>query len=398
MKSLFWLVIVFGAAAALAVFGRTNEGYALVVYPPWRVEVSLLLGIVALLLVFALLYAVTRLVHRAVELPSQVRAYRERRSRERAQGALAAALQAYLEGRFVRAEREAERAWQGDSARGLAALIGARAAHQLRETARRDRWFARAESIGSESLNAARLVSRAELALEDRDYAAAREALTSLHDSGPRHIATLRMLIRAERGAGNWDEVLRLAAMLAKRDALAPGLAEEYRVQAILELLARDASDRRALEERWRKSSARDQVLPRVAGAAARHLTAQGNAALAREVLERALEADWAPQLVSAYGELPAGMAEPERGVEVRARIERGEQWLLERSTDAQLLATLGRLCAQVELWGKARDFLEASLSFEQSRSAHLELARLAERLGQAADAQRHYRRAAEVS
>ena len=398
MKSLFWLVIVFAAAAALAVFGRTNEGYALVVYPPWRVEVSLLLGIVALLLVFALLYAVTRVVHRAVELPSQVRAYRERRSRERAQGALAAALQAYLEGRFVRAEREAERAWQGDSARGLAALIGARAAHQLRETARRDRWFARAESIGSESLNAARLVSRAELALEDRDYAAAREALTSLHASGPRHIATLRMLIRAERGAGNWDEVLRLAAMLAKRDALAPGLAEEYRVQAILELLARDASDRRALEERWRRISAHDQALPRVAAAAARHLTAQGNAALAREVLERALEADWAPQLVSAYGELPPGMAEPERGVEVRARIERGEQWLLERSTDAQLLATLGRLCAQVELWGKARDFLEASLSFEQSRSAHLELARLAERLGQGADAQQHYRRAAEVS
>ena len=49
MKSLFWLVIVFAAAAALAVFGRTNEGYALLVYPPWRIEVSLLLGIVALL-------------------------------------------------------------------------------------------------------------------------------------------------------------------------------------------------------------------------------------------------------------------------------------------------------------------------------------------------------------
>ena len=397
MKSLFWLVIVFAAAAALAVFGRTNEGYALVVYPPWRIEVSLLLGIVALLLTFALLYTITRLVHHALELPSQVRAYRERRSRERAQGALAAALQAYLEGRFVRAEREAERAWQGDSARGLAALIGARAAHQLRQTGRRDRWFERAEAAGSDSLQTARLVSRAELALEDRDFAAAREALTSLHESGPRHIATLRMLVRAERGAGNWEEVLRLASVLAKRDAIAPGLGEEYRVQAILELLARDASDRRALEERWRSISAHDQTLPRVAAAAARHLTARGNAALAREVLERALEADWAPQLVSAYGELPVGLQEPERGAEVRARIERGEKWLLERNTDAQLLATLGRLCAQAELWGKARNFLEASLSFEQSRSAHLELARLAERLGQGDEAQRHYRRAAEI-
>ena len=398
MKSLFWLVIVFAAAAALAVFGRTNEGYALLVYPPWRIEVSLLLGIIALLLTFALLYAVTRLVHHALEIPSQVRAYRERRNRERAQGALAAALQAYLEGRFVRAEREAERAWDGDSARGLAALIGARAAHQLRQTERRDRWFERAASVGSESLQAARLVSRAELALEERDFATAREALTSLHESGPRHIATLRMLIRAERGAGNWEAVLRLASVLAKRDAIAPAIAEEYRVQAILELLARDAIDRRTLEERWRKVSAHDQTLPRVAAAAARHLTAQGNASLAREVIERALEADWAPKLVALYSELPAGMAEPERSAEARARIERGERWLLERSNDAQLLATLGQLCAKVELWGKARNFLEASLSFDESRSAHLELARLGERLGQKDNAQRHYRRAAEIA
>ena len=78
-------------------------------------------------------------------------------------------------------------------------------------------------------------------------------------------------------------------------------------------------------------------------------------------------------------------------------RIERAESWLAERNRDPELLAALGRLCAQAELWGKARSFLEASVSFEESRSAHLELARLAERLGQAPDAQRHFRRAAEL-
>ena len=82
---------------------------------------------------------------------------------------------------------------------------------------------------------------------------------------------------------------------------------------------------------------------------------------------------------------------------EARARMERGERWLLEHERDAQLLATLGRLCAQAELWGKARSFLEASLSFEEVRTAHLDLARLAERIGQPAEAQRHYRRAAEL-
>jgi Tfp pilus assembly protein PilF len=37
-------------------------------------------------------------------------------------------------------------------------------------------------------------------------------------------------------------------------------------------------------------------------------------------------------------------------------------------------------------------------VSFEESRSAHLELARLAERLGEPGEAQQHYRRAAEIA
>jgi HemY protein len=119
--------------------------------------------------------------------------------------------------------------------------------------------------------------------------------------------------------------------------------------------------------------------------------------AFAREIIEEALSAEWNGQLATLYGQLPAQLSPAARANEARARIERAERWLLERERDAQLLATLGRLCAQAELWGKARSFLEASLSFEESRSAHLELAQLGERLGQASEAQRHYRRAAEL-
>jgi len=94
---------------------------------------------------------------------------------------------------------------------------------------------------------------------------------------------------------------------------------------------------------------------------------------------------------------MPESLQSAARQEEALKRIERAAHWLLERERDAQLLATLGRLCAQAELWGKAQSFLEASLSFEESRSAHLELARLEERLGQTSAAQRHYRRAAEL-
>jgi HemY protein len=397
MRSLFWLLAVFAAAVGLVMLGRVDSGYVLFIYPPYRVEVTMLLFAIALLAAFALAYLLFRLLSHTLSLPTYVRAYRARRRRERAHAALAAALQAYYEGRFARAEKEASIAFDGGLSPGVAALLAARAAHQLRDFQRRDLWLERADAKGRDA-HAAVLVSRAELALEDRDFTAARDALRNLQDAGPKQIATARMLLRAERGAGAWDEVLRLANQLGKRDAIAPAVAEEYKVQATVELLARSAGDAEAFARRWREIEGRDQLHPRVAAAGARHATALGQAALARDILDRALSAEWTPQLVALYAELPEALGEPARLEEARARIERAERWLLERNSDAQLLATLGRLCGQAELWGKARSFLEASLSFEESRAAHLELARLAERLGKPEDAQQHYRRAAELT
>jgi HemY protein len=46
------------------------------------------------------------------------------------------------------------------------------------------------------------------------------------------------------------------------------------------------------------------------------------------------------------------------------------------------LLLTLGRLCLQNRLWGKARDYLESSLRLQRSPETCAELARLLAQLG----------------
>jgi len=177
---------------------------------------------------------------------------------------------------------------------------------------------------------------------------------------------------------------------------LAPAIVEEYRVQAQIELLARAAGERGQLEARLRRIPAGDRAHPRVAAAAARRAAELGDAALARELIERSLAKEWSSGLAQLYGELPK--IDPQRmQEEARNRIERAERWLREHAQDAQLLAALGRLCMAAELWGKAQNYLEASLSFGESRAAHQELARLAEREGRAADAQKHFRRAGEL-
>jgi HemY protein len=80
----------------------------------------------------------------------------------------------------------------------------------------------------------------------------------------------------------------------------------------------------------------------------------------------------------------------------VVARIAHAERWLNSHPRDASLLLTLGRLCREKQLWGKAQSYLEASLAVEASAEAHLELAGLLENeLEKSAAAERHYKHAA---
>src|SRR5256885_16199590 len=130
----------------------------MLVYPPYRVELSLLFFVVASLAGFLLLYAAMRLLGHAVSLPTYVRAYRSRRRRERAHAALAAALQAYYEGRYARAEKEAAAAFEAGPTPGLAPLLAARPAPPMRGFEPRGPRRQRAVEAG-EGLPTARLVS-----------------------------------------------------------------------------------------------------------------------------------------------------------------------------------------------------------------------------------------------
>jgi HemY protein len=62
------------------------------------------------------------------------------------------------------------------------------------------------------------------------------------------------------------------------------------------------------------------------------------------------------------------------------------------------LLLTLGRLCAEQELWGKAQSYLDASVAVEPTWSAHLALAELHDGLGHADAARRHYRESLDLA
>ena len=388
MKGLLWIIGLFALAVALALGARLNDGYVLLVFPQWRVELSLNLAILLGLAAFAALYALSRLLAITSGLPARVRQYRGQRQRAQAAQLFQEAVRLLLEGRFGHALQKASQAHAAGSVPGLAALVAARAAQRLREPEKQQDWLAHARN-DDPATEAAALMLEAEMAIEERRFPAALAALAKLQDKQGRHIAALRLALRAHQGAGDWDEVLKLVRQLVKRDALPAEVVSEVTTQAHLGNLRQRRGDAGQLAAYLRRLPDAERGR-RVTLAAAAALFAVEAQAEAQQLIERALdagqEAAWQTELVEIYGKLTGG--------EATARIARAESWLRRHPDDAGLLLALGRMCFRQKLWGKAQSYLEAALSLEDTPNAHLELARLFDQLERSDDANRHYRAA----
>ena len=387
MRALFWLLILAALAVGLALAARYNEGYVLLVLPPWRAEISLNLFLLLCAVGFLVIHLLARAVSHTLGLPRAVAEFRRRRREERSTQALRDAWRLLQEGRYGHAMRCAEKATTDDAAAGMLALAGWRAAHALRDTARSAEWAKRVRGHDRDGLQAARLMVEAEFALEERRFEDARDALRQFSASEGRHIAALRLSLRAEQGLGNWREVARLVRQLEKHQALTADQAAPIRSRALREALRSLREDPAGLMRYWRELDDGDRAEPALALEAARALVAAGDCREAQRVIEDALDEHWDATLVLAYADC--------RGGDVLGRIAHAEKWLHQHPRDEALLLTLGRLCREQQLWGKARSFLETSIAVRPTRAAHIDLAQLLDQLQESALAERHYRAAA---
>jgi HemY protein len=393
MRLLLWLVALMATAIGIAVTARFNPGNVVFFYPPHRIDMSLNLFVVLTVLLFLVLYGLARAIGGTLGMPERVAAYRQRKREREGNKGLRDALKALFEGRFGHAEKAAKRAAELPENAGLAALIGARAAHRMREPARRDAWLAGV--LHDNALKTARLMTVTELRVDEHQPEQALEAVAELNASGQRHIHALQWSLKANQQARNWPEVLRLVRILDKRKALHPALSSRLRELAYESLLSGGMHDAESLRRLWAVVPGEERTKPYVAERAAAAFIARGLHDEARAIAEDALKAGWDARLVRAYRDSagPAGSAT------LLAQIEHCEAWLKERPNDAELALTLGSLCLRQKLWGKAQFYLEQALANvtepDRVQEAHLKLAQMHEALGQEQEAAEHYRQCA---
>lgn len=144
MKYLISILVLFATAVALGTLLQ-NSAYVLLVYPPYRIELSLKLFFVLFLAVLMLAHWLLQLLSITRNLPFTVQKFRLDRAKNRTRKLQDVALRAFFEGRYVEAEKAAKRAIKQGGESVIYSLIAARAAHELNELERRDAYLATAE-------------------------------------------------------------------------------------------------------------------------------------------------------------------------------------------------------------------------------------------------------------
>ena len=216
------------------------------------------------------------------------------------------------------------------------AMVAARSAHELRKYSQRDEFIAIAENIAPEEV-VLRLMTQAELLLDERRPGEALKILQSLRATGARqHTATLRLELKAQQGSKNWDAVLDLLRQLEQRNAFDKALIQQLRCSAHVENLKSRILNPHALKEYWQTISSVDKKDSKVAATAARACTAIGDCVTAHQIIEQSLDRQWDSEMAGLYAECLE--------TDAIRQIERAEGWLEIHPNDACLLLDLGKL------------------------------------------------------
>lgn len=373
-------VLLVGLAVLIGYAVSRHPGYVLIAYDTFRYEASLWATLGVLLVLWILVRGLRLLVGLLTTSGGVVNPWSRRNRSRRIQLAIEQGQMDLAEGRWASAQRHLHRAAEAERQPLLYYLGAARAASEQGRYEESDSLLERALERQPQAELAIAL-SHAQLQMDRGDTDGALITLQAMHERHPHSVQVLRQLQRLHQQRGDWSALIRLLPELRKDKVLpATELAElERRAWGENLTLAAQREEEgevglQSLNRAWQQLTSAQRQEPQLVLAYAEQLRQLKAHDEAEEVLRTTLKRHYDSHLARLYGLV--------RGKDPARQLQVAEGWLKDHPSDPGLLLTLGRLCLQSSLWGKARDYLESSLRMQRNPEACAELARLLAQLG----------------
>lgn len=370
------VAVILSAFAAHFLLG--DPGYVAINFRGYLIEMSVpvLLGL-AVLLLFSVW-----LIRRLVQTPKRLGEAAGRYRSARAGLKLTRGMIEVAEGNFARGEKLLARAASTSDAPLFNYLQAARAAHLQGKDERRDEWLKLAYEQTPEAANAV-LLTQAELQLDREQYEQALATLRRIEENSKDHSHALALLGRLYFRLKDWAQLAEILPRLQKQGRVKQETLDKWATRVHTENFE-NAADGETVIAEWKSVTKRLRAETALLDAYYMSLMRVGLHDKAEKDLAAALKTEWRAPLVHLFGLV--------EGPDPSKQLKRAEGWLTQHDEDVDLLLAAARLCLRIELWGKARSYLETVIALRPTPEAYQEYGRLLTQLGEtdaAADAYR---------
>lgn len=391
MRRLFIYLLILAGAVVTALYFDRFDGYAHFVIGEWRIEMSLLLTALLVVLTVLALYGLLIGLRKLFSVPARLRNWQGKRRQESARTELTGGLLRFAEGDYDGAEFQLARSAKRSEAPLVNYLTAAIAAHRRGAGEARDEYLNTAEQSGLGSFAAVQLL-QAQLQMESGELEEAQATIANVLDTNPKHRRALELMVTCSRALGDWERVEPLLNRIERYGFLPKSELNELNRWIAREQLSRAASiGRDALERTWNELSRAMRRDPEMVGAYADGLALNGQVRAAEELIRRQLQKSWDDGLLQRYARLSAD-------AHIGERLAQVEAWLETRRDDPQLLFAAGALAFRAEQYDKSRDYLQAAVDLAAQPRYLRALAYVQEQTGQLDAARETYREAMELS
>lgn len=364
-----------------------HPGYLLLVYQPWTVQMPLWFAILSFLIFLSLFYlfidSIDKLQFLWYRLKNWQRFRREQRSYSKTQEGLST----LIEGQWKKAE-QLLLAGVSQTVEPLMNYLGAaKAAHEQNAFDRRDSYIQKAYKTAP-GADLAIGLTQAELDISQDRLEHALATLNHLRQRAPKHPRVLKLLEKVYVREADWKNLLALLPNLKKNKVLTAEQLYQFEKNLYCEILhASTFKDLNEVHQVFNEIPRSIKKNPEVICAYIKQLKLFPNTNLEiADLIRKTLKYHWQGELVQIYGTLSFS--------NLTQQLVIAGAWLKMYGNRPELLLLLGKLCVQVQLWGKAKDYFEKCLAVGPNVEASLEYGKLLEHLGEAEEAREKYRQA----
>jgi len=386
MKLLFATLIVLVAAVVFALFAQQDPGYIIINYRDWRIETSLVFVLAAALLAFFILYYLIRFIINTRRIPRLLRNWKQLRCARKARHAMAQGLMELAQGNWENAEKYLTKHINISDMPVLNYLNAARAAQKQGATERRD-YYLRMANESFPKADVAIALTQAELQINQGQMEQALATLTNLQRNVPKNTHVQKLLMRLYVELHDWERLLELLPKLHKRHLIDHEESQKLTLRSYTELLKRVAGNDalKHLNDVWQRIPKHLKHQESLLRIYILELIKHGAVTDAESLLYHSLNKKWDDSLAYLYGIIDSS--------DLARQLSRAEGWLKKHENNPTLLLTVGRLCMRNNLWGKARQYLEASAGIGVHPETYKELGGLLEHMGETEAAREYFRK-----